>query len=376
MTRRWVITLLLAGALLALLGGFKYAQIQTGIADARSMPEPAETVQAVEVQPRRWAQTWQVSGEIRAPRALELRNEVEGTVVAVGFAAGSHVQHRQLLLQLDTREEQAQLRAAEAEAELAQRILTRYQTLLDRSATSADQYDQARLQHAIASARMQALQVRIDRKSIRAPFSGQSGLHHLQVGQYLEANSLVTRLTGDDDVQWVEFSLPQEAVAQLQTARPDIRVLAAAGAEPLPATWLAQDTQIAPQSRQLRVRAQLPRENGLQHGQLVQVQLAQPDAREVLAVPAGAVRQDRDGAYVFVLEAEEGPSAGALYRARKRSVIPGAGQAQWVAVSGVRAGERIASEGAYKLADGARVKVVPAAALASAERAESAEMAE
>lgn len=398
MARRWSITLIAVGLFLAGVGGFKYWQIRSALAQAEAFGETAETVQAVTVQPRPWPQSLQVTGEIRAPRNLELRNEVEGVVAAVGFAAGASVQHQQLLLQLDSSEESAQLRAAQAEMELAQRVLDRYQTLLNRSATSADQYDQARLQHAIASAQVQALQARIRKKAIVAPFAARAGLHALQVGQYLEANSIITQLTGEDDHLWVEFSLPQESAVQIGAAQIEsvhaesahiksanikpaqsrsmqIAVLTRAGAEPVPARLIARDAQVSTQSRQLRLRARLPRIDGLQHGNLVQVQLTQQDAANVLAVPVSALQHDSRGTWVFVLEADTEnstpdnsiPDSDPAFRARKRAVQPGTEQQQWIAISGVQAGEQIATEGAYKLMESALVQIQSDVALAQNE---------
>lgn len=393
MARRWSITLIAVGLFLAGVGGFKYWQIRGALAQAEAFGETAETVQAVTVQPRPWPQSLQVTGEIRAPRNLELRNEVEGVVAAVGFAAGASVQHQQLLLQLDSSEESAQLRAAQAEMELAQRVLDRYQTLLNRSATSADQYDQARLQHAISSAQVQALQARIRKKAIVAPFAARAGLHDLQVGQYLEANSVITQLTGEDDHLWVEFSLPQESAAQIESAHIksthitstqsrslQIAVLTRAGAEPVPARLIARDAQVSTRSRQLRLRARLPRIDGLQHGNLVQVQLTQQDAASVLAVPVSALQHDSRGTWVFVLEADPEnstpensisgnsiPDKEPVFRARKRAVQPGTEQQQWIAITGVQAGEQIATEGAYKLMESVLVQIQPAVALAQTE---------
>ena len=174
---RWTKVFIGCLLLVLVLALYKFLQIRKLIAFAESFPEASATVEIFVAQPQIWSETTNTVGEVLAPQAVALRNEVEGRVSAVGFAAGDAVKKDQMLLQLDASEEIAQLRSAQAEAELAQLALARYQKLMAQNLSSREQYDQARAQFAMATARSQALQAVIDKKTLTAPFDGSAGLH-------------------------------------------------------------------------------------------------------------------------------------------------------------------------------------------------------
>ena len=208
--KRWLVVFFGCLFLLLALAGYKVFQIRQLMAVAASYPEPSETVEAETVKTENWQDSVTTVGEVLAPQTVELRNELEGRVIAVGFHAGDAIKKDQMLLQLDASEDIAQLRAAQADAQLAQTALTRYAKLVTQKLVSREQYDQARAQFAVATAHAQALQATIDKKTITAPFDGRAGLHHLQPGQYLAANTVITQLVGSLATVWVDFSLPQQ----------------------------------------------------------------------------------------------------------------------------------------------------------------------
>lgn len=351
--RRWMLVIGACLLLLLSLAGYKFVQIRQMIAFAESFPEASETVEVFTVTPTRWQTTTQTIGEVLAPQALTLRNEVEGRIIAVGFVAGEPVKKDQMLLQLDASEEIARLRAAQADAHLAQLALARYEKLMTQNVTSREQYDQARAQYAMATANAQALQAIIDKKTLTAPFDGTAGLHTLQPGQYLAADTLITQLVGDQQMLWVDFSLPQQ-LADINTDT-DLGVSARGLlATPIKGRITAREPVVSRESRNIRLRATIDNcsdcnATTLKPGMLVDVQVATAPAREVFAVPATAIQYDKTGAYVFVITLDDKQQP----RAHKRSVTLGAeAGGSTVVESGLSTGERIAANGAYKLQDG------------------------
>jgi membrane fusion protein (multidrug efflux system) len=347
--RRWSITVTACLLLVIALAGFKYLQIRKLIAFAESFPEPSETVEPYTVTTSNWHNITTTVGEVKVPQTVVLRNEVEGRVTAVGFAPGERVNKDQMLLQLDASEEIAQLRAAEADAELAGQTLARNEKMIRQQLSSREQYDQARTQRAVALAQAEALRAVIAKKTVTAPFAAQAGLHSLQVGQFLAANTVITQLVGEQASVWVDFALPQQLASLPAGALVQVSLRGLVG-EPLTGSVTATDPMVSPTSRNLMLRATVEnRDNHLKPGMLVDVAVETSATQTVLVVPDTAVLFDHVGSYVFELAKDD---KGAL-RAKRRTVATGGAKSGLMMItSGVQAGELIAGNGAYKLQDG------------------------
>lgn len=347
--RRWIITIAACLLLLAALAAYKFLQIRGMIAFAESFPEPSETVEPYRVNTVRWRETLASVGEVKVQQSVVLRNEVEGRVITVGFAPGDSVRKDQLLLQLDASEEIARLRAAEADAELASRTLARNEQLASKQLVSREQFEQARAQRAVALAQAEALRAIIAKKTLTAPFDGRAGLHTLQAGQFLAANTAITQLVGNEPTVWVDFAVPQQQAAIATGAAVQVSVRGVT-AEPLAGTITAADPAVSTTSRNLMLRATVDNSAALlKPGMLVDVALDTAPPRDVLAVPDTAVLYDEGGSHVFLLQADE---HGAL-RARRQAVTTAGVKQGLVAISaGLQGGEQVAANGAYKLKDG------------------------
>ncbi len=352
--KRWLVVFFGCLLLLLALAGYKVLQIRHLMAIAASYPEPSETVEAETVKTENWQDSVTTVGEVLAPQTVELRNELEGRVIAVGFHAGDTIKKDQMLLQLDASEDIAQLRAAQADAQLAQTALTRYAKLVTQKLVSREQYDQARAQFAVATAHAQALQATIDKKTITAPFDGRAGLHHLQPGQYLAANTVITQLVGSLATVWVDFSLPQQ---QSGIALETPVSINASGTltTPLAGKIIASDSAISTTSRNKKWRAAVnnPAEK-LKPGMLVDVQVPVTAAHSVIAIPATAVQYSDAGNFVYVIT----PAEKNTLRATARTVTLGTEKNQRVVIeSGLHVDERIATSGSYKLHNGMLVNI-------------------
>lgn len=356
--RRWMVVVAACLLLLLALAGYKYWQIRQLIAFAESFPEASETVELFTVSPQSWQETTRTVGDVLAPQTVTLRNDVEGRVIAVGFAAGERVKKDQMLLQLDASEEIAQLRGAQADASLAQQALARYEKLIEKNVSSREQYDQARAQFAMATARAQALQAVIDKKTLTAPFDAQAGLHTLHAGQYLAADTVLTQLVGEQQTLWVDFALPQQLSGMATGTQVTVSARGVLTA-PVAGHIIAIEPALSQQSRNIRLRAAIDNSGQLlKPGMLVDVEVATGPAQDVFAIPATAVQYDKDGTYVFVVRHDDKQQL----RASKRPVTVSSERAgSRVVDSGLQAGEQIAANGAYKLQDGMLAKQKPAA---------------
>src|SRR5690606_25400901 len=205
--RRWLYTFLACLLVLLVLASIKFLQIRAAIAFGESFPEPTESVQALVVAPTPAALEVSTLGEIIAPRSVELRNELAGKVSAVNLTPGGRFAKGDVLIQLDVSEESARHQSALASAALARLALERQQALVKRGSASQAQLDQARAERDIAEANARQLAALIAKKTLTAPFDGIAGLHDLEAGDYLEANTPLVLLQGLSDSLWVDFSL-------------------------------------------------------------------------------------------------------------------------------------------------------------------------
>lgn len=376
----WIVLVVICLVIAGGLGYFKYGEIQAGIEMGKAFPEPVETVEVVIARQSVYQPTTRVTGEVVAPQTANLTNELPGRINEVGFAPGARVSKGQLLLALDTSEEAARLRAAEAAQEIARLGFDRSQRMVVSGAGSVEGRDQARAEFDAAQANTQTLQAIIGKKRIKAPFDATTSLHTLEVGQYLASNTTVAQLVGTGGQTWIDFALPQQ---QANSVAGEFVQVSRGGTPIGQAKIIARDAAIDANSRNLSFRTSLetdPSAGYLYPGTLVSVDVSIGELQNVVAVPATAIRRSTLGTVVYVVgtndnasdasDASEDTDNNATEsqetRAQRRSVIVGSSidfdpitQQQMVVIkSGLVVGERIAANGAFKLRDGIKVNLL------------------
>jgi len=248
----WIILIVVCLAVALGLGAFKYREIQAGIEMGKAFPEPVEAIETFIARGSSWQPSTRVSAEVIAPQTANVSNELPGRITEVGFAPGAQVTKGQLLIALDTSEENARLLAAQADEEIARLGFDRASRLVERGAGSREDRDRARAQHEAAKANTQTLRAIIGKKRVVAPFDALTSLHTLERGQYLAANTTVASLVGTGGQAWIDFALPQQlansVVGESVTVVQQDRLLGQA-------RIIARDAAINPQSRNLRMRA-------------------------------------------------------------------------------------------------------------------------
>ena len=343
----------------AALGWYKYQDIQAAMALGASFGERREAVEVIEALAVQRTPMLTVTGEVVATRSAQLRNELAGRIVRVGFAPGSRVSAGQILLQLDVAQERAQLAESRAQQRIAQLALERAQRLVTTGAGSVERRDQAQAEFDASGARVRALEALIAKNTLTAPFDAIASLHQLEVGQFLDAGTVITDLVGISDQVWIDFALPQDKAAI--SVGGTVRIWAEQQAS-LNAEVVARDASVNVQSRNLTLRAQLPRQAvDWLPGMLVQVEVAVGEQRSATAVPSTAVRQDVLGASVYVINEvdEQGELRTRAFKRQVQLAPPqeGGDSAMTIIVSGLQPGERVASVGAFKLDDGVLVSI-------------------
>ncbi|QEG40122.1 efflux RND transporter periplasmic adaptor subunit [Roseimaritima ulvae] len=368
--RRWLQkafgSLLVIGGVLGLLAGIAYAksrQIQAAMA-APPPPEMPVAVTLTTAQPTTFRQTSVVIGNLLAPQSITLRTELAGVVTRVHMTPGGSVEKDAVLVELDTRSEQALLKSAEASRKLADSTLQRSQRLKLANANSASELDIAEAELTRAEAQIEELRVRIDKKTLRAPFAAHVGLFDLHVGQYLVEGTEITTLEGIADYLKIDFAMPSH-VADAVSIGDQVALHVGAAGIRLSATIVAVDAAANALSRSVTARARLDNPPDiLQPNDSVRVTVPYGPPIAARLIPATAIRRGPSGTLAFVVVEIEGQ-----LRAQSRDVVvAGSDGPNARVLSGVEAGEVVVADGSFKVFDGALVADA-AAALDSTEPA-------
>lgn len=347
--------LLVVAPIVGALVGVKFLQFDAMGKAAENQVVPPQPVNVATVRQEVWQPRIASVGTVVAVQGTVISTEAEGVVRDIRFAPGTAVQAGEVLMHLDTDVERAQLRVAEAAAELARSDFNRAKGLIGKGSISPADYDAAAIKLKQTVAEVDNIKAVIARKSVRAPFAGRLGIRRISVGQFLAKGSPVVSLQSLDPI-YVEFSLPQQRLGDLANG---LRVAVTSDSYPdqqFEGTISAVDPDIDTTTRNIRVQATLQNPDGhLRPGMFVKTSLILDRSEQVLVIPATAVLHAPYGDSLFVIEEGEQADANGdkTLVVQQKFVRLGARQGDFVVVTeGVNAGERIVSTGTFKLRPG------------------------
>jgi membrane fusion protein, multidrug efflux system len=354
--------LLMLAVMLALLGGlgfFKYRQVQAAIAQGASFAPPPAAVTTMIAKRETWPSTLKVIGTATAIEGVTVSADLPGTIDKINFESGEHVHAGAVLVELDTRQERAQLAAAEADRDLARINYARQQELVKEGVVARTEFDNASAQQKSTEAKVGETRATIDRKTIRAPFTGVLGLRQVNLGQYLAAGQAIVSLQSLNPI-YVSFGVPQQITPELKVGRA-LKITS----DDLPGVQFfgrvtAVDSVVDPNTRNIQVQATLANPEGrLRPGMFVQVEVSLGQSEQVIELPASAINYAPYGDSVFVVAELKDPKTGKTYRGVRQQFvkIEGSRGDQVGISSGVNPGDEVVSSGAFKLRNGAPVLV-------------------
>jgi membrane fusion protein (multidrug efflux system) len=270
-------------------------------------------------------------------------------IASLQFKPGQIVEQAQVLLELDSSVEKAQLDSALALRQIADSTYRRTKLASENRAISEMELDQSASVLAQAKAEVARLEAIIRRKTIIAPFRAKAGLFDLHQGQYLPEGAPITMLQGVEDYVFVDFMMPQQVADFLHT-NDSVSILLSAK-ESLPACVVAVDSQADKLTRSVMARAKIDSPPALlQPNDSVKVVIDYGPRVDSVQIPLTALRSAPTSAFVFV--AEKDTSDETKMRARMRNVVPGPTVGQNVSIlSGLQEGERVVTDGSFKLRD-------------------------
>jgi membrane fusion protein, multidrug efflux system len=358
MTRRsWIasailfLTLTGTGTALAM---WKLSAWRAAEAASASEPEPVESVTIAEAEPREHRPTTTAIGTVLALRSITLRNELAGTVQHARLTPGQIVETGTVLVSLDVSVEEAELKALQAQAVLAESMLARHERLQSENATTAMAVDRARAERDVALAQIGRIKAIVAKKTIRAPFRARVGLADVHPGQYLTEGTELTTLQGADADAHVDFAVAQRVAAGLRVGD-RVDILAGQETTAIPAAIVAVDARVDSATRNAMVRARLQRAANMPSpGASVRVAVPAGPSRSAVAVPVTALRKGPEGDHVFVIARDkEGKT-----RVHVRRVESGATNGEEVLIhDGLKAREQVAASGSFKLREAALVSI-------------------
>ena len=357
MAKRILFTLLIAAALIASLGYFKVRQVQAAI-KAHTFAPPPEAVTTLVAKQETWPTSLNVVGTMAAIHGVTVSADLPGTVSSISFESGRPVQQGQVLVELDTSQERAQLASLEAQRDLAKINYARMKQLVDEGVISRLDYDKATADQKASEANVAEIKATIQRKTIRAPFSGLLGIRQVNLGQYLASGGPIVPLQSIDPI-YVNFSVPQQVLANLKVGQQVKLSTNDLAGTSFSGKVNAIDSVVDPATRNVQLQATVSNPGGkLKPGMFVQVDVGVGANRPVVALPASAINYAPFGDSVFVLEDMKGPD-GKTYRGVRQQFVKvdGTRGDQVGVVSGIKPGEEIVTSGVFKLRTGAAVAV-------------------
>lgn len=293
--------------------------------------------------------TVEVVGTLRANESIDVTSTVTEIVKSVNFADNQSVQLGDVLIELDSSEEKAELEEEQFILQEAQKQVNRLSELVKRGAASTATLDTQRRDMLSAQARIQAIESRIAQRTIKAPFNGVLGLRNISVGALVQPGQRITTLD-DIQVMKLDFSVPEVFLA---TLKPGLEITATSEAYPgktFKGRIDSVDSRIDPVSRSIQMRALLSNaDNMLKPGLLMQVKLEKSPRQSIMA-PEEAIISNGPQSFVFIIKDDKS--------AERRAVLLGGRQFGAVEIlEGVRAGEQIVTHGINRLRPGVTVTI-------------------
>ncbi|HMK23715.1 MAG TPA: efflux RND transporter periplasmic adaptor subunit [Terriglobales bacterium] len=356
MAKRMILMLVLVVLLIAGLGFVKFRQIEA--ATKTVMQPPPEAVTTIVAKRENWPAALDVIGTMTAVQGVVVSADLPGTVDRINFESGKAVAAGDVLVELDTRQERAQLAANEAQRDLAKTTFNRTQELYKQGVLAKVDYDNAVAQQKATEANVGEIRATIARKTIRAPFSGILGIRQVNLGQYLSAGQAIVALQSLNPI-YVNFGIPQQESTKVKVGS-IVRVTnQELGGAILTGRVNAIDSVVNEGTRNIQIQATLSNPSGkLRPGTFVGVQIPIGQDRKLIALPTTAINYAPYGDSVYVVT-DMKDQTGKLYRGVKQQFVKIDGNRgdQVAVASGINPGDEIVTSGVFKLRNGAAVQV-------------------
>jgi membrane fusion protein (multidrug efflux system) len=321
---------------------------------------PAASVAAQPAATSRWQSTLQAVASLEAVQGVQVSGEIAGQVEAIHFSSGQEVKQNDLLIELDTTVDRAELERLRTVLDLAKVQFDRQKRLVNREMSPQSELDEAKARYRQAQAEVKKQRIFIGKKRIQAPFAGKLGIRKVDLGQYLSPGEPIVGLQSLHPI-YANFSLPQQAMDRVSQGQKVQFTLEGWPETTFSGQITAVEAKVNENTRNVSLQATLDNEDGrLRPGMYGQATIILPQERSLITLPQTAVKYNPYGDIVFVLTAKQdgGEDGGKTYTASRRFVTLGERRGDQVAVlKGLEAGELVVVSGQHKLREGATATV-------------------
>jgi len=311
-----------------------------------------QTVSEAVATPRQFTDEIRVLGVARGRRSVNITSSTSELITRVLFTDGQRVAAGTPLVELQAREEDADIIEARARLAQAQRQADRLKALAERGVAPRVTAEDAETGLQTARASLSAALARRGDRIIRAPFPGILGLSSVTAGTLVNPGGVITTLD-DIDVVRVDFPVPERYLGLLRRGTAITATIDAYGDEAFTGRIALIDTRVNEQTRSVTARAEIPNPGArIRPGMAVRVAVQQ-GVRTAPAVPEASVQYEGEGAFVYRIARGEGGST-----AQRVEVETGAVEGGFVEIlSGLNAGDRVVGSGLNRIQPGAPVRV-------------------
>jgi membrane fusion protein (multidrug efflux system) len=359
MKRRMVIMLVAVAVVFGGIFGFQAFKAIMIKKFMSSMAQPPQTVTAAKAANGAWQPTIEAVGSLRAVKGADLSLEVAGVVDSIAFNSGDDVEEGTPLLKLRAGDDEAKLESLQATAELNQITYDRDQKQFKLQAVSQATLDTDAANLKNANAQVAQQQAILDKKALRAPFTGHLGIRAVDLGQYLGAGTVIVTLQALDPI-FVDFFVPQQSVDQVKLGQSVAVKIDAFPGQTFAGEISAVNPKVDASSRNVQVRATLKNaDHKLIPGMYATVDIASGSPQNYITLPQTAITFSPYGDTVYIVDSKGNDAGGKPQLvARQSFVTTGATRGDQVAVlKGVNEGDTVVTSGQIKLHNGSAVLI-------------------
>jgi len=357
MIKRMIVMLVLCGVVLGGVFGFKAFGKKMMMQGMAAASNPPQTVSTIKAETQDWQPELKAVGSLRAMKGADLAAEVAGIVDAIHFESGDDVEEGKILVRLRDSDDAAKLQSLEASMRLAELTLQRDEKQLKAQAVPQATVDADRAALDSARAQMEAQKAVLDKKTIRAPFTGRIGVRSVDIGQYLNPGTTIVTLQQLDPI-YIDFFLPEQALPQIKAGQKAVAKIAARPDLTFEGEVSAIDAKVDSNTRNILVRAAFKNpDKVLLPGMFANVTLATGLPQRYLTLPQTAITYNPYGSTVYVVQDQGADEKGSPKLVAVSSFVQtGLTRGDQIAVlSGIKEGDEIVTAGQLKLRNGSPV---------------------
>ncbi|QUJ67546.1 efflux RND transporter periplasmic adaptor subunit [Photobacterium sp. GJ3] len=351
----WLIMLVIVAVLFGTLFTSKYFEISEKMEAFANMPEPDYPVTVVDVKATNWIPAIEAIGFIEPNQGVTVTTEVSGVIKSIDFDSGISVKSGQRLVTLDSDVEEANLKSSQARLPAAKAKYIRYQDLYKKGSISKEAFDDAQASYFSLSADIESLKATIDRRIIKAPFSGDVGLRNVFLGQYIQPGTDIVRLE-DTSLMKLRFTIPQTDLSDIHIGQ-EVEIAVDAYPE---ANFQGKISAIEPavnyQSGLVQVQADIPNNEGrLRSGMFARAHIILPTQENQVVLPQHAITYTLYGDNVYVVYQDDKGDM----RVRQSVVKTGERKRDLIHVlDGVTVGDQVVTTGQVRLSNDVKIRIV------------------